>query len=210
MDSPAFLAVLLSRATGLLSIAGAVRKTGSVVTETLSPSRFAKFRQDYSALFQRSDQDQIRDDLRTFFGPRADKYLAIYERMRTGNKSYAPGWNWVVFFTMFPWYFYRKMYIFGSLSIFLPPLAGYLFGLTGNAGLVGALAVSANSQYVQSAMKRLQKADELGLIGERRQKYLQRAGGVSIVAGTLTGILFALMIALLVLSLYLEHHNPAH
>ena len=62
-----------------------VRKVGPAVTETLSPSRFAKFRQDYSALFQRTDQDQIREDLRTFFGSRADKYLAIYEKMRTGK-----------------------------------------------------------------------------------------------------------------------------
>jgi hypothetical protein len=182
---------------------------GSAVTETSSPSRLAKFRQDYNALFQRADQDQIREDLRTFFGPRADKYLAIYEKMRIGNKSYTPGWNWVVFFTAFPWFFYRKMYIFGSLLIFLPALAGYLFGLTGNAGLVGALSVSANSQYVQSAMKRLQKADELGLIGERRQEYLRRAGGVSIVAGTLTGILFALLMAAVVLGIYLEHNKSA-
>jgi hypothetical protein len=186
-----------------------VRQVGPAVTETLSPSRFAKFRQDYSALFQRTDQDRICEDLRTFFGPRADKYLAIYEKMRAGNRSYAPGWNWVVFFTTFPWFFYRKMYIFGSLLIFLPALAGYLFGLTGNAGLVGALSVSANSQYVQSGMRRLQKADELGLIGERRQEYLRRAGGVSIVAGTLTGILFALLMAAVVLGIYLEHNKSA-
>jgi hypothetical protein len=102
------------------------------------------------------------------------------------------------------------MYIFGSLLIFLPALAGYLFGLTSNAGLVGALSVSANSQYVQSAMKRLRKADELGLVGERRQEYLRRAGGVSIVAGTLTGILFALLVAAFVLSVYLEHNKSAH
>jgi hypothetical protein len=209
VDSPAFFAVLLSRAIGLFGTAGAVRNVGPAVTETLSFSRFAKFRQDYSALFQRTDQDQICGDLRTFFGPRADKYLAIYERMRASNKSYTRGWNWVVFFTTFPWFFYRKMYIFGSLLIFLPALADYLFGFAGSAGLAGALAVSANSQYVQSAMKRLQKADALGLIGERRQEYLRRAGGVSIVAGILTGILLALAAAALIIGAYLDHNKSA-
>jgi hypothetical protein len=188
---------------------GAVRNGGPAVTEISSPSRFAKFRQNYNALFQRTDQEQVREDLRTFFGPRADKYLAIYEKMRIGNKSYAPGWNWVVFFTAFPWFFYRKMYIFGSLLIFLPALASYLFGFTGSAGLAGALAVSANSQYVQSGMRRLQKADELGLIGESRQEYLRRAGGVSILAGTLTGILFALLVAALIIGAYLDHNKSA-
>jgi hypothetical protein len=179
------------------------------MTEALSLPRFAKFRRDYSALFQRADQDRIHDDLRAYFGPRADKYLAIYEKMRTSNKSYVTSWNWVVFFTTFPWYFYRKMYVTGSLLIFLPALASYLLGIAGNAGLGAALAISANSQYVLSGLRRLQKADALGLIGQRRQEYLRRAGGVSIVAGVCAGVMLALAASAAILDAYLEHPPSA-
>jgi hypothetical protein len=47
-------------------------------------------------LFQRADQESIREDLREFFGPRAEIYLAIYDKARA-NKFYAISWNWAVF-----------------------------------------------------------------------------------------------------------------
>jgi hypothetical protein len=98
--------------------------------------------------------------------------------------------------------FYRKMYIWGALLIFLPPLLGYIFGLKGSGGLA-VISIMANGQYVLSGLSRLQKADTLGLTGEERKSYLRRAGGVSIIAGTLSSILFAAMLALVVLGLYL-------
>jgi hypothetical protein len=169
-----------------------------------------KSRHDYRALFQRADQDQVRQDLGAFFGPRAGKYLAVYEKMRSRNKMYAPvAFNWTVFFTSYPWFFYRRMYLAGALIIFLPMLAAYLFGFAGNAGFGAGLAVLANSQYVLSGMRRLLKADALGLAGEERQEYLRRAGGVSVVAGVLASISYAAIIALAILGVYLEHHNSA-
>jgi hypothetical protein len=158
-------------------------------------------------LFQRANQDQIREDLRIFFGPRADKYLAIYEKMRSGNKTFVRAMNWTVFLTTFPWYFYRKMYITGALIIFLPPLASYLFGFTGNVGIAVGLGSTANRQYVLSGMKRVQKADALGLAGEERQEYLRRAGGVSVLAGVLASLLLAVAFAALLLGAYLKHRK---
>jgi len=158
-------------------------------------------------LFRRADQDQVLRDLSVFFGPRADKYLAIYEKMRARDAPWAR-WNFnvPVFFCGFPWFFYRRMYLVGSLVIFLPILAGYLFGFQGNAGIAVGLAVSANNLYVLSGMKRLHKADELGLSGEERQEYLRRAGGVSVVAGVLASLLFVTIFALAIYGVYLEHH----
>jgi hypothetical protein len=162
---------------------------------------------DYRALFRRAHQDQIQQDLGAFFGPRAEKYLAVYEKMRSRNMTYAPFTaNWTVFFTSFPWFFYRRMYLAGSLIIFLPLLAAYLFGSAGNIGIGVVLAVLANSQYVLSGMRRMLKADALGLAGEERQEYLRRAGGVSVVAGVLASILFVTMVAVAILGLYLKDH----
>jgi hypothetical protein len=166
-----------------------------------------KRRYDYCVLFRRADQDQVQQDLGEFFGPGAEKYLAVYEKMRARNMAYAPFTsNWTVFFTGFPWFFYRRMYLAGSLIIFLPVLAAYLFGSAGNIGIGVVLAVLANSQYVLSGMRRLLKADALGLAGEERQEYLRRAGGVSVVAAVLASMLFASMAAVVIIGLYLKHH----
>ena len=45
----------------------------------------------------------------------------------------------------------------------------------------------------------------MGLAGQDREDYLRRAGGVSVVAGVLSGALFALMFAALLFSAYLAH-----
>lgn len=164
----------------------------------------------YQALFENADQELVREDLRTFFGPRADKFVAIYDEMQARNRPYVPTWNWTVFFTSFPWFFYRKMYVLGALLIFVPPLLGYLFGIGGNAGLGVGLAVSGKSLYVHLAMRRLTKADALGLVGEEREAYLRRAGGVSVTAGVLAGLLFAVFVTLAIFGAYLKHHKSAH
>jgi hypothetical protein len=163
-----------------------------------------------SAVLQAPDQNRVVADLRGFFGQRADKYLAIYEKMRASNKSFVQTWNWVVFFTSFPWFFYRKMYVAGALVIVVPTLLAYLFGFTGNVGAAIGVAMSANYFYVHAAIKRVSKADALGLVGQERQEYLRRAGGVSVVAGVLSGSLFALAVVALVFSAYLEHHAAVH
>lgn len=162
------------------------------------------------AMFERPDQDRIRDDLREYFGPHADAYLDIYEKMRARKTPFASTRNWVVLITGFPWYFYRKMYITGTLLIFVPALINYLFGLTGNIGVAAGLYVTANSQYVLSGIRRIEKADTLGLIGNERRDYLRRAGGVSVVAGTLAGLLCAAVFILAIVGGFHEAHKAGH
>lgn len=163
-----------------------------------------------NAVFQRPDQDRIRGDLQEYFGPRADKYLEVYEKMRASKAGYTTSRNWIVLLTGFPWYFYRKMYITGTLLIFLPVLLNYLFGLTGNLGVAAGLYLTANVQYVWSGIKRIEKADTLGLIGDERRDYLRRAGGVSVVAGTLSGLLCAAIVIAAFAGAYLTHRRAIH
>jgi hypothetical protein len=119
-------------------------------------------------LFQRTDQDAIREDLREFFGPRADKYLAVYDKMRAANKSYIYSLSWVGL-TIYVWHFYRKIYGMGVTNIFMLLALGDLFGIYGIMAFALAFTSNTNSQYVLAAMKRVAKADALGLGGSERR-----------------------------------------
>ncbi|HLH95837.1 MAG TPA: GYF domain-containing protein [Xanthobacteraceae bacterium] len=154
-----------------------------------------------------SEQDDLTRDLREFFGPRAETYLAIHARMRSGTNAFAGGWNWPVFFIGFPWFFYRKMYVIGAIVLIAPALAAYLIGFTGNAGISAVLATLANRIYISIAMRRLKKADTLALVGEERRDYLRRAGGVSVVAGTLAGLVLAASFASIIFAEYLKYQK---
>jgi hypothetical protein len=61
--------------------------------------------------FESENQDQILADLETFFGPRSNVYLAMYEKLRSSSNHWAFSFSWPVFLGAFVWFFYRKMYI---------------------------------------------------------------------------------------------------
>jgi hypothetical protein len=153
-------------------------------------------------LLDEVDQQRIYADLTTFFGPRAEVFLDTYEKMRsgTGARRTAPkSWSWPVFLGSFTWFFYRKMYAYGAMIIILPIILGYLFGSAGSA-LPILFAVWAKGWYVTYALNRIIKADTLGLTGAERSDYLQRAGGVSLPAGIFAGLLYAALLALVILA----------
>ena len=156
----------------------------------------------YLELLDDADQQRIRADLTTFFGPRAEVFLDIYEKMRSGSgrRRAAPiSWNWPVFLGSFTWFFYRKMYAYGAMIIILPIILGYLLGSAGSA-LPIVFAMWAKGWYVTHALNRIVKADKLGLMGAERTDYLQRAGGVSLPAGIFAGLLFAALLAFAILA----------
>jgi hypothetical protein len=155
----------------------------------------------YLELLDDADQQRVRADLTTFFGPRAEVFLDMYEKMQsgTGRRRTAPiSWSWPVFLGSFTWFFYRKMYAYGAIIIILPIILGYLLGSTGSA-LPIVFAMWAKAWYVTHALNRIVKADKLGLMGAERSDYLQRAGGVSLPAGIFAGLLFAAVLALVIL-----------
>jgi hypothetical protein len=156
----------------------------------------------YSKLFDEPDQDRIRADLSVFFGPNADTFLETYEKMRseTGTRRNMPRtWSWPVFLGSFVWFFYRKMYAYGAIIILLPIILGYLFAsASGGGSMVVVFAIFAKGWYVNSALQRIVKADQLGLTGPERISYLQRAGGVSLTAGLFAGFIYAIFLAALI------------
>jgi hypothetical protein len=157
-------------------------------------------------LFDAPDQWRIRGDLKTFFGP--NTFVATYEKMRrgTGARRISPRtWSWPVFLGSFTWFFYRKMYALGAMLIFLPLLFTYLFGSVGGATWI-FFAMGAKGFYVNSAVRRIVKADQLGLAGAEREDYLRRAGGVSLPAGIFAGFIFAFALALAIMAVIGSRH----
>jgi hypothetical protein len=147
------------------------------------------------------DQERIRCDLATFFGPRSQHFLPVYEKMLANrSRAFPLSWSWAVFLGSFVWFFFRKMYLLGAGLVVLPIILGLVIGGTGGGGVMVSFALFAKPLYVRTALVRISKADQLSLTGAERDDYLQRAGGVSIVAGVLAGILYAALLAMLILS----------
>jgi len=172
-------------------------------------------RTELTAVFDHPDQAQIRADLTAYFGPRPERFLAVYDRMRqAGAERWVRplSWNAAVFFFSFVWFFYRKRYSLGVVTLLLSILM-VGFGLSyaqqarvGFDGLVLGMVLSffADTWYVRSAVRRIFEADDLELVGEQRQNYLRLAGGVSKTAGSLAVIGFVIVFLLAGLSLFGE------
>ena len=147
----------------------------------------------YLDLVDDPDQERVRADLSEFFGPRAEIYLAMYDKVReapAAKRTVIRSWSWPVFFGAFTWFFYRKMYAYGALLVIAPVILGYLFGGTqcrdrNSVRDVGEVLVR------QLRPEPISKADKLGLTGTERAEYLQKAGGVSLTAGIFAGLIYA-------------------
>jgi hypothetical protein len=180
----------------------------SAIVDNAEAQPRARKKPSYSDLFDAADQERIHTDLSTFFGPRPDPFLHTYEKMRSaaGARRVTPRtWCWPVFFGSFTWFFYRKMYAYGAMLIFLPLVFGYLFGSVGGSTSL-LFAVWAKGWYVKYALERITKADKLGLTGTERTDYLQRAGGVSLTAGIFAGLIYAFILVVVVLAIAGRHH----
>jgi hypothetical protein len=165
----------------------------------------------YAELFDAPDQRRVREDLATFFGPNAQAYLDLYDRMRDAaprERIKLRTWSWPVFLGSFSWFFYRKMYLYGAMVIFMPIFFGYLFGSASGAISI-IFAMWAKNWYVNYALGRIVKADKLGLTGAERADYLQRAGGVSWLAGILGGLLYGFFL-LIIIAGVLAGHKARH
>jgi hypothetical protein len=149
-------------------------------------------------LFERSDQGRVRADLALFFGPHADAYLRVYDKMRERSRNWVMSWSWPGFFTPIVWLFYRKLYLYGALCTVIPLAIALAFDLSAGSGIAVVIALSARAWYVSAGLQHIGKADQLGLLGAERSDYLRRVGGVSPAAGVLVGLVHAALAALLI------------
>jgi hypothetical protein len=161
------------------------------------------------ALLDRHDQENIREDLKNYFGPRAETYLATYEKMRAGSggRRIAPmTWSWPGFLLSYAWFFYRKMYIYGAIFLLVPIIMALLFP-SASVALYVCSALLGKSLYVQAGLNRIMKADAVGLSGQERKHYFERAGRVSILAGGIGCLIFVAAAAFAIYGAFAESHR---
>ncbi len=144
---------------------------------------------------ERSDKASVWADLATFFGPNAEAYLHVYDQMRVRSSDWVLSWSWAGFFIPHVWLCYRKQYLLTVLSIAIPAVLILAFDLD-HVAVGGGLVITlwGKSWYVQAGLKRVAKADALGLAGAERIDYLRRAGGVSLVAAGIVACLYGVLL----------------
>ena len=149
-------------------------------------------------------------DFGAFVGPNVNKFLPAYQRQWAaanrppGEKVKmqwgSGGFNAGAFFGGPIWFFYRKMWAWAwGLTVALL-LIGLIPG-TSRIGLpVGiGLALGANPLYVSHAINKIVK---MRAAGHASVEEIQRAGGVSKVAGWVAGVIYGLLVALTIYSLF--------
>lgn len=131
-----------------------------------------------------------------YVGPNAGKFAGLYRAIVDGEGR-RWSFNWIVLFAALPWFFYRRMYLFGILLLVIPVAVGFVLpqaAQLGAPGIAVVLAVLANRWYVSGAIEKIERIKALNLPDAERNERIQDAGGVS-PAGAIFGVLivFALV-----------------
>ena len=167
-----------------------------------------------SAFLADPDQESRTTELRDFIGPRADAYLATYQKLRessilaTGGRPklrfFPGGFSSAAFFLGPVWFFYRKMWLWAWGIVAVMVVLG-LIPRTGSFGvpLGMVLALSARRIYVEHAVGRLQalRAENGGMLS---LSAVQKAGGVSPLAGGISGVVLFLLLAVSIAAVVLQ------
>ena len=170
----------------------------------------------YLAFLADPNQEARYAELRDFFGPNADKFLPVYEKLRastpqvTGQRPksqlFGGGFEPAAFFLGPVWFFYRKMWLIAWLIVglmvvlaFIPFRAvGMVLGIT--------LATMAHRVYVQHAVQKLVALHASNAVVT--PALVQAAGGVSKPAGITSGVIYGILWLLAVISIiYLASHG---
>ncbi len=145
------------------------------------------------------DGERIKRELALFIGPNADRYLTALNLTDKGTNAHKTSWHWPALLVPYPWVFYRKLYVPGTLLLFALVALGLLFPNFPGVALGVFLALVAKSFYIDFGLNKLKKADARGLEGPEREAYLKKAGGVSIPGAILGSAIMASAIALVIL-----------
>jgi hypothetical protein len=150
------------------------------------------------------DQPSRRAELLAFIGPNPKSFLTLYQRLvaDTAAKerrltSLVGGLCAPAFFLGPVWFFYRKMWLWASgYCVVMVLLAMLSFG--GQTGLVLSViaALVARLAYLDHAARTIAKLRRTHPVDERMYlTQLAEAGGVSKLAGWISGVFFAAVLA---------------
>lgn len=155
------------------------------------------------------DQPTRRAELRAFLGPNPEGFLVHYDRIRAnealGNRLtslFGYGLCAPAFFLGPVWFFYRKMWLWASgycalmLLLATAPVGGGAgLGLSVAAALIARWAYLDHAARIMARLRVLRPADD----EHTYLAHLATEGGVSKLAGWLSGIFFATALVLAVL-----------
>lgn len=137
-----------------------------------------------------------------FVGPNADKFLEVYRKLN--DKKNPISLNWVAFFFAVPWFFYRKMYLWGIALLLVPVILITLFPTLSDANLAisGIFLIMGNRFYVEIANRKIKKVEAMDLSAEECNEYLRNAGGVSPIGAVFGSIILIAVLALVVIDIF--------
>ncbi len=130
------------------------------------------------------DAREVRERL---IGTKTEYYLPRFEKMELLNSF--TSWNWPAFFFSYWWMLYRKMYVFGAVTLVVVELLSML--TIPGLGLLVSLAVGVlgNYLYMKDVNNRTDKA--MDMQPEEREVYIQKNSGTG-----WTGVVVAFVVFL--------------
>ncbi|MBD8048147.1 MAG: DUF2628 domain-containing protein [Clostridium argentinense] len=143
---------------------------------------------DYDKVFDNISKEEIA----TFIGKKNNSYyLDKWVNLKFTNK-YA-SWNWCAFFMSSYWLLYRKMYLWGFVTIVVNfvSIGGIVIGETIIPPLVLStlLGIFGNSIYYNHAKEKIYKVKEKNLSEEEKLKLIKKRGGINLAIPLLIFIL---------------------
>ncbi|MEP3246155.1 MAG: DUF2628 domain-containing protein [Sneathiella sp.] len=137
-----------------------------------------------------------------FVGDNADKFLPLYhERYSSasgGKRKSSFQFNFMAAFLPLVWFFYRKMYLHGAITILVPVVIYTLFpGLPAvSTGLYAVLfGVVSNHLYVIHAVRAIRKIEKLDIPADEKDLRIMEAGDTSLLAAGLGGLIIVVLTA---------------
>lgn len=145
-----------------------------------------------------------RDAFQTFVGPNASVYAELWDK-QTSGKFGRPGFAFLIlaYFALFPWLMYRKLYGYAAAVLLIPIVVGVLFpehAFKINNALTIGFAIVAKYLYIGHAESKIKKIQARTSPGTDRDAQLTRAGGVSLTAAAIAGVIYVAQITMMLLS----------
>jgi hypothetical protein len=140
-------------------------------------------------------EPEARADLRLFFGPNADTFLAAIDRRKAGRWSAGPCWPG--FFFPPAWFLYRKLYGWAAVCCMAPILTTALnIGKFDRVFLVAVslLGLSGQRLYVAAAGATIARIRASSQSEDEARETIRHAGGVSTAGAVVGGLLASISI----------------
>ena len=158
----------------------------------------------YLAFLNDPDQAARQAELRSFFGPHADHFLKSYQQIRSAvipsETGKRPGafaglpFEAAPFFVGACWFFYRKMWLYATVLVVVSIVLGLLPIPRIGLPFAIAIAFASGRLYIWHAITTIQSLRQPD--GTISEETLRANGGVSVLGGTISGVLYFLLIAL--------------